>query len=86
MKDSKTKSQTCGDCCDCQIQKNALWKAVNNALVVIEYMEPLEEAIKGVINEISYAPEVHILWEAYDEYKIAINEWRESHEILSRMQ
>ena len=82
MKDSKTKSQTCGDCCDCQIQKTALWKAVNNALVVIEYMEKMEGAIKTVIQEISYAPEVHQLWEAYDEYKTAINEWRESYNAL----
>jgi hypothetical protein len=49
-------------------------------------MEAMEPAIKRVIQEISYAPEVHLLWEAYDEYKRAINEWRESHEVLSRMQ
>ncbi len=85
MKDSKPKSQTCGDCCDCQIQKLALWKTINNAVVVIEYMEQMEEAIKTVIQEISYAPEVHLLWQAYDEYKRAIDDWRESHEVLPSM-
>ncbi len=85
MKDSKPKSSTCDDCCDCQIQKLALWKTINNAVVVIEYMEQMEEAIKIVVQEISYAPEVHLLWQAYDEYKQAIAKWRESHEVLPSM-
>ncbi len=85
MKDSEAKSQTCGDCYDCLAQKKALWKAVNNAVVVIEYMEGMEEAIKTVIQEISYAPEVHLLWEAYDEYKRAIDAWKESHEAINEV-
>ncbi len=85
MTNSKPKSPTCDDCCDCLIQKKALWKAVNNAVVVIEYMEGMEEAIKTVIQEISYAPEVHLLWQAYDEYKRAIDAWKESHEVLPSM-
>jgi len=48
-------------------------------------MEAMELAIKTVIQEISYAPEVHLLWEAYDEYKRAIDDWKESHEVLSSM-
>ncbi len=48
-------------------------------------MEEMEEAIKTVVQEISYAPEVHLLWQAYDEYKRAIAEWRESHEVLPSM-
>ncbi|GAI82018.1 unnamed protein product [marine sediment metagenome] len=42
----------------------------------------MEEAIKVVINNIDYAPEVHLLWAAYDEYKQAIEKWRESHKAL----
>ena len=45
-------------------------------------MEQMEGAIKTVIQEISYAPEVHLLWQAYDEYKTAIKKWRESHKAL----
>ena len=48
-------------------------------------MEAMEPAIKAVIQEVSYAPEVHMLWEAYDEYKRAIDKWKESHEVLSSM-
>jgi len=48
-------------------------------------MEAMESAIKAVIQEISYAPEVHRLWEAYDKYKRAINDWKESHEVLPDM-
>jgi len=45
-------------------------------------MEQMEPAIKTVIQEISYAPEVHLLWQAYNEYKQAIKKWRESHSTL----
>jgi hypothetical protein len=82
MADCKEKSSTCVDCLDCKIQKTALWNAVNNAVIVIEYTEQMEEAIKTVIQEVSYAPEVHLLWQAYDEYKQAIAKWKKSHEIL----
>ena len=46
-------------------------------------MERMESAIKDVIQNISYAPEVHRLWDAYDEYKTAIAKWKESLEVLS---
>ena len=85
MTDCAEKSKTCVDCSDCKIQKAALWKAVNNAVIVIEYMERMEGAIRNVIQEISYSPEVHALWDAYDEYKQAIAKWRESHEVLPRV-
>ena len=85
MKDCEEKSQTCVGCSDCQTHQKALWKAVNNAVIVIEYMENMEEAIKTVIQEISYSPEVHALWDAYDKYKVAIKKWRESHEIQPRV-
>ena len=75
MTDCAEKSKTCVDCSDCKIQKN-------NAVIVIEYMEKMEGAIRNVIQEISYAPEVHALWDAYDEYKQAIAKWRESHKEL----
>ncbi|GAG13948.1 unnamed protein product [marine sediment metagenome] len=45
-------------------------------------MEKMEGAIKTVIQEISYSPEVHLLWQAYDEYRQAIKKWRESHKDL----
>jgi len=85
MTECQEKSKTCVDCSDCKIQKAALWKAVNNAVVVIEYTEKMEEAIKTVIQEISYAPEVHALWEAYDEHKQATAKGKKSHEVLPRV-
>jgi hypothetical protein len=48
-------------------------------------MEEMELAIKTVIQEISYAPEVHRLWEAYDEWKRAVNEWKQSHRVVQEM-
>lgn len=46
-KEQKQKSLTCDGCSNCQKQKVALWRAINNALLVIEMFEEVMEAVRG---------------------------------------
>jgi argininosuccinate lyase len=72
-------------CSDCQTQKKALWKAVNNALLVIEMFEVVVSCARQVLGVGLAAKEVYDLAGAIDDYEKALEKWKESHENVSEL-
>ena len=70
---------------DCQTQKKALWKAINNALLVIECFEAVISAAREVLGVGLAAKEVYDLSGAIDDYEKAIKKWKKSHEDVSEL-
>ena len=85
MKEQEPKSQTCGDCSDCRIRTKTLQNGIIQAAVVIEHFDEVIKVVKQVINNIDYAPEVHLLWDKYEKYREAIGKWKKAQRDVSEI-